>query len=181
MCRRHRQQHIVAGLRCERSEDGFDGGRAGFDVHHLVTDDVAVQRRLRRRHHVRDAHVGVAEDQAPPGDDIGVRPHLLGGEQLVKLQVPRLERVVRGGRLVRQLPHGGVDDRGRDVPVVQQRRVGREALLTHQFLVVEVAVLVAVLSVTLRRDDAELSVERHGGGSAPRRFLRPIEAVTPRY
>lgn len=164
---RHGQQHVVAGLGLEGAEHGLDVRGARLDVDHLVAHHVAIERRGLLGHGIRDAHVGVAEDHPAAGDDVGVVPDALR-EQIVQLQVPRLERMVRSRGLLRHRPFAGFDDRRRDVLVVQQRGIGREAFLTHQLLVVEVAVVVAVLGVTLGRDDAELSVERHG--SAPRRW-----------
>jgi hypothetical protein len=46
--------------------------------------------------------------------------------------------------------------------VIEQRRVGREALFTDQFFVVELAVGAAMLGVPLRGDGSELPIERHG-------------------
>lgn len=166
---RHRDQDVVARAGVQGAEHGLDDRLAGLDVHHLVAERVAVQRRLLGGHHVRQAHVGVAQDQPAAGHDVRFRPDLLG-EEVVQLQVPRLERVVRSGGLVAQLPHGRVDDGRRDVAVVEQRRVGGEALLAHQLLEVEPAFLVPVLGVTLRRNVAELSVERHD---------RPPEVLAP--
>ena len=57
--------------------------------------------------------------------------------QVVQLEVARLQRVVRRGREVGQLPGLAVDDRRRDAAVVEQRGVGGEALLPHQLLVAE--------------------------------------------
>ncbi len=116
---RHRNENVIALLRLERAEHGFDGGGAGFDVDHLVADRVAVQRRLLAGNHVGDADVRVAEDQPASGDHIGVGPDRLR-EQVVQLQVTRLERMIGSRALVGQLPHGGIDDRRRDVAVVEQ-------------------------------------------------------------
>jgi len=69
--------------------------------------------------------------------------------------------VVRDERLVGQLPLAIGDHRGRDVDVVEQRRVRREALLAHQLLVVEGAVGRAVLGVALRRDVPRRAVVGH--------------------
>ena len=58
-------------------------------------------------------------------------------------------------------PVAGTDDRGRQVPVVEQRRVVGEALDAHQLLGVQAAVGVAELGVPLARDLADLAVVRH--------------------
>src|SRR5690606_27384897 len=81
-------------------------------------------------------------------------------------EMPRLKRVVGCGLLIGEHPFGGRDDRRRNVLVVEQRRIGREALFAHEFLVIEVAVLATLLGVTLRRNIAELPVERHGSSSS---------------
>jgi hypothetical protein len=107
--------------------------------------------------------------RTPPAGDRVDRLVLLAREQVVQLQVPGQQRAVRRRRLVGQLPRPGVDDRRGDAAVVEQRGVGREALLADEFLVVEAAVGTAVLGVPLRWDVAHLPVERH---RVPPRFRR---------
>ena len=74
-----------------------------------------------------------------PGHDVDPADRVLVGEQVVQLQVPGQQRVVRRGRQVGQLPGAGVEDRGRQPAVVEQRGVGGEPLLAHQLLVVQPA------------------------------------------
>jgi hypothetical protein len=79
----------------------------------------------------------------------------------VELEVAGEEWRVGGRALVGQGPGSRVDDRRRDLPVVEQRGVGEEALLAHQLLVVERAVRLPVLGVPLARDVADAAVVRH--------------------
>ncbi len=172
---RARDQHVVLGPVGDRPEDRLDRARAGLDVDALVADGVAVERRRRRAgDDVADPDVVVAEHHPPALD--GARTVALARrrEEPVQREVARLERVVGRAGLVGQLPDLGVDDRRRDAPVVEQRRVGREALLPHQLLAVEVAVGVAVLDVALGRDRADAAVVRHGA-----RLGRPGEQPGP--
>jgi hypothetical protein len=158
--RRARQQDVVALACVECAEHGFDHRRAGFDVDALVADRVPVQRGGLPGPHVRDADVVVAEDEPAPGDDVG-RLDVGFLEKFVEFQVPGEQRLVRHRRLVGQAPVARVDERGRDLAVIEQRRVGGEALLAHQLLVEQVAVLVAELGVSLRRNAAPPLVVRH--------------------
>src|SRR4051794_35142503 len=89
-----------------------------------------------------------------------------------------LERVVGAACLVGQLPYPGVDDGRRHAPVVQQRRVRGEALLAHQLLAVEVALLVAVLGVPGRWHRTHAAVVGHG--ASLNRFARPASRRYPR-
>lgn len=157
---RGRDDDVVALPGLQGSEHGLHGGLAGLDVDDLVADGVAVQRRVLGGHDVGDADVAVAEHEPAPGDHVGLGPGLFG-EQLVQPEMPGLERVVGGGGLVGQLPHLRVDDRRGQPAVVQQGRVGGEALLAHQLLVVEPAFVVAMLRVALRGHGADLAVVRH--------------------
>src|SRR5690242_3197860 len=75
--------------------------------------------------------------------------------------MPRLERPVRHPRPGRRVELGGVDDRGGQVAVVEQRRVGREAFLAHQLLGVEAAVGLTELRVPLSGDLPDAAVVRH--------------------
>jgi hypothetical protein len=84
-----------------------------------------------------------------------------GAVELVGLEVPRLERVVRLALEARGVEHVARHDRRRDVPVVEQRGVGGEALDPHQLLGVEAAVRLAELRVPLARDLTDLAVVRH--------------------
>ena len=116
----------------------------------------ATARRPRRRRSARRRCRAPAGGPAPASSR-----DVVGVEQPVQLEVPRLERVVRGHGQVRQLPDLAVDDRRRDAAVVEQRGVGGEPLLAHQLLVAERALLVAERGVPLRRDLADLPVVRH--------------------
>ena len=60
-----------------------------------------------------------------------------------------------------ELPDLAVGDRARHAAAVEQRGVGREALLAHQLLAEEVAVVVAELRVALAGQPAECSVVGH--------------------
>src|SRR5262249_44135248 len=66
----------------------------------------------------------------------------------------------------------GRDDRGRQVPVIEQRRVGGEAFLTHQLFRVERAVRLPKLSVTLGRQIADPTVVGHRSSRALDRRVR---------
>ena len=151
-----RDHHVVAGSVGHGPEDRLHHPAAGLDEDALVTHGVAVVRRgLGAGAHVGDPHVVVAQQQPPTGDGVG------GGGQVGQPEVAGLEGVVRRARLVGQLPHGAVHDGRRHPPVVEQRGVAGEALLPHQLLVVEPAVGVAVLGVSLARHLAEPSVVGH--------------------
>ena len=149
---------VVAGADVSAPKVDSTRGRAGLDVEALVADRVAVQ----RRRPVGDARRRCGTSSLASRcwrPSTGSAP---AGVELVGLQVARLERQVRrpastaGG--VERL---GGDDRGRQVPVVEQRRVGGEALLAHQLLGVEAAVGLAELGVPLARDLADAAVVRH--------------------
>ena len=155
-----RDHDVVAGAVGHNAEDGLDRARAGLDEDALVADGVAVERgRVGARHDVGDADVVVAQDQPAALD------RALAGGQVVQLQVARLERVVGRAGLVRELPDLAVGDRARHAAAVEQGGVGGEALLAHQLLTEEVAVLVAHLRVALARQPAEGSVVGHDGHS----------------
>src|SRR5699024_1057826 len=66
-----------------------------------------------------------------------------------------------GERLVGQVPDLARADLARDLAVVEQRGVGGEALLAHELLVVEPAVVGRVLRVPLGRDAAHRAVIGH--------------------
>ena len=174
--RRPRDDDVVALADVEGAEDRLDAGSAALDVDALVADPVAVPGARRARDGIRDAHVTVAEDESATGDDVGALDR--GGvEEVMELEVPGRQRMVRRRRLVRDPPHGGADRRRRDVAVVEQGAVGAEALLAHQLLVVELArgapgAGSAVLGVPLGRDAADRLVVRHGRG--PLRRARPM-------
>ena len=82
-------------------------------------------------------------------------------EQLVQPQMARQQRFVRRQALIGQLPGADADEGGRDVPVVEQRGLGGEPLGAHQFLVVEVTLLVGVHRVPMAGDRADLAVIGH--------------------
>ena len=153
------QQHVVTAPVGERPEDRLHGPTARLDVDALVTDRVAVERRgLGPGDHVGDADVVVGQDEPTAGDRVRAGRPL---EEPVQPEVSRLERVVGDPRLVGELPHVGADDRRGHPAVIEQRGVGREALLPHQLLVVQPAFGVAELGVPLGRDLADLPVVRH--------------------
>ncbi len=152
---------VVAGPVGQHAEHRLDGAAALLDVHALVADRVAVVRRDRVGDDVGDPHVAVAEHQPPALHGVDRPLGVLGPEQPVQLEVPRLERVVRGDGQVGQLPDLAVDDRRRHAAVVEQGGVGGEALLPHQLLEAQRAVLVAERGVPLLRDLADLAVVRH--------------------
>ncbi len=163
--RRPRDHDVVARTDVERAEHRLDPRPAPLHEDALVADPVAVPGTRERRHRIRDAHVAVAEDEPPSGHRVGPS-HRGRVEEVVQAQVPRDQRMVRRGRQVADRPRAGVGDRRRDVAVVEQRRVGREALLPHQLLVVEGALLPArrrpaVLGVPLVGDAAHPLVVRH--------------------
>ena len=160
-----RDDDVVALADLERAEDGLDPRPAALDVDALVADAVAVPGARRAGHGVRQAHVAVAEQQAAAGDDVGVLDDLRG-EQVVRLQVARQQRVVGRGGQVADAPLAVLGDRRGDVAVVEQAGVAAEALLAHQLLVVELADLAPpgrppVLGVPLRGDAAHRLVVRH--------------------
>ncbi|MEH3032486.1 MAG: hypothetical protein PGN07_00220 [Aeromicrobium erythreum] len=151
---------VVAGAVRQRAEDGLDRPVACLDVDALVADRVAVVPGGSARHDVADADVAVAEDEAAVGHRVG----LVGRgvvEEVVQRQVPGLERVVRGRRLVRDLPDLARDDRRGDGAVVEQGGVGGEPLLAHELLVEQGAVGVAELGVALAGHGPDLAVVRH--------------------
>ena len=94
------------------------------------------------------------EDGAEVGAAVGAdaaEDGIAGGREIERAQVARLEGAVEGRLVGRARNRLGRHDRRRRVPVVEQRRVGGEALLTHQLLGVQAAVGPAELGVTLRR------------------------------
>ena len=160
-----RDDDVVALADLERAEDGLDPGPAALDVDALVADAVAVPRARGAGHGIRQPHVAVAEQQPPAGDHVGVLDDLRG-EQVVRREVARQQRVVGGGAQVADAPVAVLGDRRGDVAVVEQAGVGAEPLLAHQLLVVELAHLAApgrspVLGVPLRGDAAHRLVVRH--------------------
>jgi hypothetical protein len=153
---RARDEDVVAGPVGHDAEDRLDRATAGLDVDALVTDGVAVERRgVGAGDDVADPHVVVAQDQPAPLDGTGAR------REVVELEVTRLERVVGRARLVGEVPDRAVGDRAGHSAVVEQGRVGREALLAHQLLAEQVAVLVTKLGVALARQPTECSVVGH--------------------
>src|SRR5262249_16096410 len=82
-------------------------------------------------------------------------------EQLVEAQVPGQQRRVGHRAQVRQPPDLSIHDRRGQLTVIEQRGVGREALLAHELLVVEPTVGCAVLGVPFRRYAPTLPVIRH--------------------
>ncbi len=154
-----RDQDVVPTRRLERPEHGLHRRRAALDVHALVADRVAVQRRGRAGDRVGDPDVAVAEHEPAPGHGVGAGPVPV---EAVQAQVPRPQWVVRRRAQVGQVPGAAVDDRRRDTRVVEQRGVRGEALGPHQFLVVERAVGTAELRVPLGRDLPRHPVIGHG-------------------
>ena len=160
-----RDDDVVALADLERAEHRLDPRPAALDVDALVADAVAVPRARGAGDGVRQAHVTVAEQQPAAGDDVGVLDDLRG-EQVVRLQVPRQQRVVGGRAEVADAPLAVLRDGRGDVAVVEQAGVAAEALLAHELLVVELADLAApggspVLGVPLRGDAAHRLVVRH--------------------
>lgn len=156
---RPRDEHIVAVADLKVTEDRLHAGPAVLDVETLVADRVAVVRADRVGHHIRQPYVVVAQQQSAAGDRVDARRAV--GEQLVRGEVAGDQGVIGGQGLVARLPHPVLPYRRRDVPVVEQRGVRGEALLTHEFLVVEVPVRVPVLGVAFRRDRSRPVVVRH--------------------
>jgi hypothetical protein len=75
--------------------------------------------------------------------------------------VPRQEDFRRRQARVRSFNSDRVDDRCGEIPVIQQRAVGREAILAHELLGIERAVLLAELHVAFSRNLAHGTVVRH--------------------
>ena len=90
----------------------------------------------------------VAEHETTAPDDVDVGD-LVDVEEVVQLEVQGLERMVRRGGEVSGMPLLRVDDPRRQVAVVEQRRVGGEALLPHQLLEGELTGLETMLGVPL--------------------------------
>jgi hypothetical protein len=113
--------------------------------------------------HVRDPAVVVGEQRLPAEHRVGT-----DAVELVGLQMPWFQRAVGGavGRL-RRVERLGVDDRGRGVPVVEQRRVGREALLPHQLLGIQSTFRGAELRVTLAGHTAQTAKIWHDALPVP--------------
>jgi hypothetical protein len=154
---RRRDDEVVAVADLEAAVDRVDGRGAAVDVEQLVAGRVAVQRAGRGRGDEADGDVVVAEQPPPVGDRVGVPAEL----QVLRLERPRLERVVRGERAAVLLDGDSVDDRRRQAAVVEQRGVGGEALDAHQLLGVEPAVRLPERGVPLVRDLAYSPVVRH--------------------
>ena len=149
---------VVAGSDRQAAEDGLYQGGAALDVHALVADRVAVQRGRLVGYRVGDPDVAV-------GQQVLATEHRVGGRgravELVRLEVPRLERMVGTTVEHRAVEDLAGHDGGRQVPVVEQRGVGGEALDAHQLLGVEPAVRSPELGVALARDLADLPVVGH--------------------
>ena len=160
--RRARDDDVVAGAASSSvAEDGLDGGRAGLDVDALVADRVAVERATahagddvgesaRRRCRARSRRPVTASTPVAPSSNSSCSSRWRGVSGWLG---------ARPGRAAPTASH--VDDRRRDAAVVEQRRVGGEALLPHQLLVVQVPLGGAVLGVPLGRDAAGSAVVRH--------------------
>ena len=103
-----RDHDVVTGAVGQHSEGGLHGAGAVLDVHALVAHGVAVVGARTVGDGVADPDVAVAQHQPPAGDRVATHGHVM------ELEVPRLERVVRCGPEVGQLPHLAVDDRRRD-------------------------------------------------------------------
>ena len=159
--RRAGDDRVVALGDLERAELRLEQRGSALDVDALVTDGVLVQRGREPDVGVGDAHVTVAEDEPTTGHR--VRPgSLLVGEEVVEPEVPGEQRLVGRERLVGQLPRSRPDDARRDVPVVEQRAVGAEALLAHELLGEDAAVGVLEEGVPLVRHGSDLAVVGHG-------------------
>ena len=154
---RRGKHEVVTRSRGDDAEHGLHDPAAGLDVQQLVTDGVAVQRRRFGRHDVRHCDVRVGEQQPAPGHCIRGST----GVELVGPHVPWQQRMVGDRRLRRWLPGLGSDDRGRQMPVVQQRGDAGEALLPHQLLGVQPAVWSVELDVALAGHITHGSVVRH--------------------
>ncbi len=148
-------EHVVAGADTQPPVGRLQLAGPGFDEHELVTDGVAHQRAVRVGRDVRQAHVVVGQQQVAVGDDVAA------GLEVVRLQVPREQRVV--GAELFGLDLDGVDghDRRRRLAVVQQRGGRREALGPGQLLGVQRPVRASELGVTLARHVPESAVVRH--------------------
>jgi hypothetical protein len=161
--------HIVALADLDAAEDALQHALAGLDVDALVADPVAVQRRGEPGGDVGDPDVGVAQQGPAVPDRVGLPP-ALAGEQVVQPEVVGLERMVGFALVIGEIPDPAVDQRGGQIPVVQQRGIGEEALLPHQLLEVQPALRVPVLRVPLGRDRPGAAVVDHvvlpspGGG-----------------
>jgi hypothetical protein len=133
MGRGSRQLDEVAGLVGHLAEECLDCAGTGLHEDALVPHRVAVVRGHLAGHRVGDADVAVAQHESPVVDDVHALP-LLTGNEVGQAQVSWAQRVVGHRGRVGQLPDLGVDDRRWHAAVVQQRGVGREALLTHELL-----------------------------------------------
>jgi hypothetical protein len=153
---RGRDDHVVAGTDLEGAERRFDHRRAVLDVEALVADRVPIERRRLVRDHIADPHVVVGQQRTTAQDRVG-RARI----QFVRTQMAWFQRQVRGLPDGRRLVHLGRDDRGRRVAVIEQRRVGREALLAHEFLGVQAAVGAPELSVPFVWHLADAAVVGH--------------------
>ncbi len=179
--RRHRQQDVVAGADVQRPEDRLDGAGAGLHEHALVARRVAVERAGHGRDHVRDPHIVVGQEVLTTRHGVGrvgVRGERVGGDELVRAQVPRPQRVVGAAFGRRRVVRVGLEDRRRQVVVVEQRGLRGETLDPQQFLGVEAAVRPAELRVALARHLADAAVVRHGAPSGARCSAQPTIGPT---
>ncbi len=103
MRRRARDDDVVALGDIEGAEDRLDVSRAALDVDTFVAHGVAVPRAGAGSDGVGDPHVAVAEDEPAARDDVGVL-HRRVVEQVVQLEVPGCQGMVRRRRLVADLP-----------------------------------------------------------------------------
>src|SRR5690625_697351 len=158
--RRPRDNDVVTGPDVEVPEHRLHGGRAVLDVHTLITRGVPVERGGRRGDDIADAHVTIAQYQAPRGDDVGCC-RVFVREQAVQHQMPGEQRLVRRGALFGQRPWPGVDQSRGHAGVIEQRRVRGEALLADQLFKVQRPVWAPMLSVPFGWDVSDTAVVRH--------------------
>ena len=152
------QDHVVAGTDLEMAEGGFDHRGAGLDKHAFVAGRIAINRRSCARDDIRNAHIAVAKHEPAAGNDINIERVV---EQVMQFEVAGEQRLIGRRRLIGECPFANSVDRRRHATVIEQRRVGGKALFTHQLFVVELAVKIAVLRMTLGRDVSRPVVVGH--------------------
>ena len=159
--RRPRDHHVVAPTDLQRTEHGLDAGAAALDVHALVADRVAVPRAGLGRHDVAEPHVLVAQQQPPAGHRVRARRPPPRRRASCGFRCLGSSGWLGVSREVAQVPLAHLVDGRGDVAVVEQRGVGEEALLAHELLEVQAAVLAPMLDMPLRGDVPDHPVVRH--------------------